>query len=233
MEPAFLSAWPALAVAFEGQWLARLSAGYSKRANSVTCLGPDGDPARIDRFAAHYRRHGLVPTFRVTPLAPGWLDGELAARGYTVLDPTLTMTAPGGGEPDPDWREEPAVTEAWCLSYAEAAGVAPRHLPAMRAMFGRIVPEAAFGTLVLGGAIAGWAMVVRDGPWAGIADVMVRPDLRGRGLGRRLMRAVLAGAAERTAWLQVTEANAAARALYASLGFTEAYRAHYRIAPAR
>jgi ribosomal protein S18 acetylase RimI-like enzyme len=220
-------------VAHEGLWLMRMAAGYSKRANSVTCLGPDGDPDRIARVEAHYRRHGLTPTFRLSPLAPDWLDAELAGRGYTVLDPTLTLIAPGGDDPDPAWHEEAAVSPAWCLGYAEAAGVPARHQPTMQAMFARIVPEVAFGTLRMDGAAAAWAMVALDGPWAGISDAVVRPDLRGRGLGRRLMRATLARAAGRTVWLQVTAANSAARALYASLGFTEAYRGRYRIAPDR
>lgn len=233
LESAFLSSWPALGHVYDGQWVARFAAGYTKRANSVTCLGADGDPARIDRIAAHYHRRNQKPIFRISPLVPEWLDAALAGRGYTVLDPTLTLIADGGGEPDPDWHEARDVTDAWCAAYAAASGVPPHHVPTMRAMFSRIIPEVAFGTLRSGGEVAGWAMVVRDGAHVGIADVVIRPELRGRGLGRRLMRAVLAGAAGRTAWLHVTEANTAARGLYAALGFTEAYRCHYRIAPDR
>lgn len=231
LEPAFLASWPALATARHGQWVARFAAGYSKRANSVTCLGRDGDEARIDRIAAQYAQRHQPAIFRITPLAPAWLDGALARRGYTVVDPVrfLTLDAPEGA-PDPGWHTEPAASAAWCAGYAAASGIAPRHLPTMQAILARIVPEAAFGTLRIDGAPAGWALVVRDGPLAAIFDVVVRPDLRGRGLGRRLMAAMLAGAAGRTAWLQVIETNAAARALYASLGFSEAYRAHYRAA---
>lgn len=233
LESAFLSAWPALSTAFDGLWVARLAAGYSKRANSVVCLGADGDADRIDRIEAHYARHGQPALFRLNPLAPDWLDAELARRGYTVLDPTLTLTMPGGGAAVPDWRAEATASAAWCAAYAAASGIDGRHCATMQAMFARLVPEAAFGTLHVDGVPAGWAMVVRDGTLAAIFDVIVRPDLRGRGLGRRLMRAVMAETAGRIAWLQVTEANTAARALYASLGFTEAHRGHYRVAPAR
>ncbi len=231
LETAFLSAWPALSIAFDGLWVARLAAGYSKRANSVVCLGADGDADRITRMEALYARHGQPALFRINPLAPGWLDDALARRGYTVLDPTLTLTARAGGSVDPGWRTETAASAAWCAAYAAASGIAARHCPTMRAMFARLVPEAVFGTLHVEGTPAGWAMVVRDGPLAAIFDVIVRPDLRGRGIGRRLMAAVLAETTGRTAWLQVTEANTAARALYASLGFAEAYRSHYRVAP--
>jgi RimJ/RimL family protein N-acetyltransferase len=51
----------------------------------------------------------------------------------------------------------------------------------------------------------------------------VRPEVRGRGLARRLLEAVLAHAATEVEILQlaVTTDNAAARALYAGLGFVE------------
>jgi len=55
-----------------------------------------------------------------------------------------------------------------------------------------------------------------------LAEVYVRPDLRGRGLGRRLMEATLAHLAERGATyvdLTTTNADEAAVALYESLGF--------------
>lgn len=231
LEPAFLAAWPALAVEWHGQWAARFADGYSKRANSVTCLGPDGDEARVERIAAAYAARRLPPVFRITPLAPAWLDGALARRGYAVVDPVRFMTLSAAATaPDPDWQAASAATAEWCAGYAAASGIAPRHLPTMQAILARIVPEAVFGTLRLEGAPAGWALVVRDGPLAAIFDVVVRPDLRGRGLGRRLMAAVLAEAAGRTAWLQVIETNAVACGLYASLGFTEAYQAHYRAA---
>ena len=62
---------------------------------------------------------------------------------------------------------------------------------------------------------------------AEILTLAVRPDARGRGQGRRLVtegaaRAGLGGA-ERI-FLEVAEDNAAARALYARTGFTEAGR---------
>ena len=65
---------------------------------------------------------------------------------------------------------------------------------------------------------------------AGEAEVLtlaVRPEARGGGVGRRLMRALLAEAAVAGAtelFLEVAETNAPARALYAGLGATEAGR---------
>lgn len=54
-----------------------------------------------------------------------------------------------------------------------------------------------------------------------IAELHVRPDAQGRGLGRALLRAALDGATERTAALSVLDAaDSPARHLYEAEGFT-------------
>jgi GNAT superfamily N-acetyltransferase len=54
-----------------------------------------------------------------------------------------------------------------------------------------------------------------------IAELHVRPDAQGHGLGRALLRAALADAAEQTAALSVLDAeDSPARHLYADEGFT-------------
>lgn len=54
-----------------------------------------------------------------------------------------------------------------------------------------------------------------------IAELHVRPDAQGNGLGRALLRAALAGAVERTAALSVLDAeDSPAQHLYAAEGFS-------------
>jgi GNAT superfamily N-acetyltransferase len=85
------------------------------------------------------------------------------------------------------------------------------------------------GCLLLARDGTGWAGCVALRPFgdgtAEIKRLYVRPARRGGGLGRRLAEAVLAEA-ERLGYpavrLDTTEAMAAARALYASLGFVPA-----------
>lgn len=57
-----------------------------------------------------------------------------------------------------------------------------------------------------------------------IANVAVKHEYRGRGIGRKLTERALAGVMERkgsAAWLQVREDNPLAHGLYLSMGFTE------------
>lgn len=59
---------------------------------------------------------------------------------------------------------------------------------------------------------------------AQITNVAVAPEVRGRGLGRRLMEAAIACAkagGARAMTLEVRPSNVAARSLYASFGFVE------------
>jgi ribosomal-protein-alanine N-acetyltransferase len=75
---------------------------------------------------------------------------------------------------------------------------------------------------------AGFGQLVwRSGGRAHLARVIVRPDARGRGLGRVLVRALLERAwsrGARLATLNVYAENAAARRLYEAAGFSVADR---------
>jgi GNAT superfamily N-acetyltransferase len=54
-----------------------------------------------------------------------------------------------------------------------------------------------------------------------IAEVHVRPEYQHQGIGRRLMRTLTAGRAERTAVLSTQDCESTARLLYRSLGFAD------------
>lgn len=75
------------------------------------------------------------------------------------------------------------------------------------------------------GAAAAWFLGVA--PEAELVDVRVASDLRGRGLGRRLLQSALAElevAGIRRVFLEVRESNQPARALYRQLGFADTGR---------
>jgi len=99
----------------------------------------------------------------------------------------------------------------------------------------RIVELLAQDTLVLlaGSGPDGLAVLrFRPGIWSAalecyLAELYIKPELRGRGIGRELMQAVLIAARERGADhidLGTSEDDMAARALYESLGFVNRER---------
>ncbi len=128
-------------------------------------------------------------------------------------------------------RIEPGATPAWLNGIAAAQGVAPSHRPIHDRIVQAIALPTAFATALFDGKTAGFGLGVGERGAVGLFDIVVRPEFRGRGLGRALTRALMAwgrdGGAE-TAYLQVFDANRAARGLYESLGFRAAYPYHYR-----
>lgn len=72
------------------------------------------------------------------------------------------------------------------------------------------------------GELLGHAALWTAGPEAELGDLAVRPEARGRGVGRTLLRAALEEAERRrarTIFLEVRESNAPARGLYEAAGF--------------
>ena len=93
---------------------------------------------------------------------------------------------------------------------------------------------AAFATLSLDGEDSAWGLAVAERGYVGLYDIVVAPNLRGLGLGRRLVGSLMAWGRQEgasTAYLQMRETNEVAAALYASLGFTTGYRYTHRVLP--
>jgi GNAT superfamily N-acetyltransferase len=239
LERAMLTSWPSLSVVYDGDWVVRLADGYTKRANSVTCLGGDDTDLdrRIDRVTGIYSERDQPTIFRLSPLAPPALDDALADRGWRWFDETIVMTTSLddlGADPfstDGDVKIDKAPDEAWLRSCDRIDGSAPKHLVTLSTMIERLVPPAGFGRINGTDGIDALALVVVDGDHAGAFEVLTKPEKRRQGLARRLLSALYAWSADqgaKTAWLSVLVHNCPAVQLYQSLGFSEVYRYHHR-----
>jgi ribosomal protein S18 acetylase RimI-like enzyme len=247
LEERGFNAWPAPRNVYFGGWVLRLGGGYTKRANSANALGgrrelradsinawtPQRDFAEVQAEAERFYAAAGQPTiFRLTPLAGAEPDLALAAAGYEKVDPCTVMTAPlAQAAAAAHVRVETGATPAWLNGVTAAQGVAPSH----RAIHDRIVQSialpAGFATAYAGGAAAGFGLCVVDRSAVGLFDIVVRPEFRGRGLGRRITGALMhwgRAAGAQSAYLQVFQANQVAIGLYESLGFRAAYPYHYR-----
>lgn len=236
LERRAMAAWPALTTETIGGWTFRAAGGCTKRANSANALTPSLPFGQIRSGAERfYAELGLPTIFRITPLAD--VDETLDRAGYALLDPSFVMTAELGTarlSGNVDIGDTPSAE--WLAGIAAANGLDAALRPIHDAIVGAIAPPAGFAILRDGDRPIAFGLAVLDQGAVGLFDIVVTPDERGRGHGRAVTAALLdwgrrTGA--RSAYLQVRDGNAAALALYTSLGFAEAYRYHYRIAPGR
>lgn len=223
-------AWPAREEAHLGGWLLRAASGHTGRANSCWTLETPDRPVddAIQAVEDWYAARGLAPMFRTTDGAtvPSDLGALLAARGYAQEMETLVMLGPLTARAD----AQVSLSSASDAGFREVLfGVEHRgdgDAQERLEVLSRIPAPVAFAKLEVEGRPAAVGVCAVEGEWAGLSAMRTLADARRQGLGRRVVGALHAFAAEagaRRAYLQVEAANDPAIALYRSLGFSPAY----------
>lgn len=232
LEDLSMTAWPAPRRIIHRGWALYFAAGHTGRANSANAMVPLAgiDDATIALFEAEYRRQGLAPMFRLTPLCPPDLGGRLSGRGYVVASKSKVLFRPlaglAGVSPDASVRVQEKLDQTWMDAYRRMMPVPEPEIPALLSILTGIAVRPRFATLWQDGQPVAACLSVLDRDWAGFFKVACRADRRGQGLSRRLMADMMARAAAEGAtgaYLQVGSENAPALALYARLGFRHLY----------
>lgn len=236
LESRLVNAWPSFEVELADGWLLRFAEGYSKRANSATAIVPG---ARLDPdLLAHIRRsfdeRGLPVCVRLTGLEDDGCDAVLAGAGLVSHDPSLVMVAglDASHVRDAAMVVRPVAKPSWIAAAAAAYGGHKADGEKLGRIVRLIRQPAAFATLLLDGEAAAFGFAVAERGYVGLYDIVVAPNLRGLGLGRRLVAGLMAWGREAgatRAYLQMREANEVAHGLYRSLGFATAYRYTQRV----
>ena len=228
-------------------WLLRLSPGKARRARCINALAAGRLPL-ADKLALAgetFAEAGLPLLVRITRFTqPAGLDDQLAALGYTVLDPTRVMVRPdlqaGPLTPltplTPGLCLEPMEAVAFAQAVGalrgsspdECAGHAHRLLHSPVPYRGYVLRDAATAQVLACGQFA------REGAFVGLYDIFTHGQARGRGLAMLLCERLLylsANEGAKVAYLQVAGDNHAARRIYERLGFVDGYGYHYRQPP--
>ena len=239
LERATLNALPAPRVHFDGPFVVRAFLGGTGRANAACSLDAARDPgmsARIERIAAHYRRLGLTPRVRSSPLDPEGLGEHLRGTGWVAADESLVTCGALGplGRLVPEVEFLPAPDAAWLevIGTAEYQSVA-RKAEKQQAVKLFAIP-ATWLLLRVDGTPAAAMATTCDGDFCGVFDLVVRPEFRRRGLARRMIGAAAHWAGEQGAlqmFAQVAAANTASRTLQEGIGMMERYRYTYFLRP--
>ncbi len=232
-ETCLRDAWPAADDVDCHGWRLRATAGGYVRANSVWPGMFNGEIATaIAEAEAFYATRGLSARFQVFDTAePAGLDAALAERGYASDPPCSTLAKPVAGSAaagDVVLTAEP--TASWLgvyepLQSAERAAELP-------GILARLPRDHVFLVAHAGGGAVAVALAVNIAGTVAIDCVATDPQARRTGAATRVMLAADAWAMNRAARrlvLHVVDANHAAAALYARLGYARVSGYHYRV----
>jgi N-acetylglutamate synthase len=114
----------------------------------------------------------------------------------------------------------------WLNGVSALQGAEKSNADHFAAILRRLRVAAFFASIAVDGKPVGFGYAAVDRGMADIGSIILDPAMRGRGLGRDLVNALLAKIAETgayTAFLQVVESNRVAVNLYRSLGFRYLY----------
>lgn len=224
--------WPAATQKTAGGFTIRDGQGGGKRASAATLADP---LSGADIVAAEQAMAQLgQPALFMVRVGEDALDHALSARGYEIVDPvnlylspadTIATELPPRTIAIPSTEPLTIMAEIW-----ETGGIGPARLEVMRRVSGAKTyllsrsEDQPAGTAFVG-MLEGVAM---------LHALEILPEHRRKGLGRWAMRRAAFWALEQGApWVSVlcTQANAAANALYLSLGMQLKGTYHYRIKP--
>lgn len=217
-----------------GDWLVPLDEGPIGRARSAVPLRHhDVDVAALPVIEELYRGHGLPPAFRIADsagLRP--VEERLAAGGLRAQQPTLvqigelaTMRSVTDGEPA---EVSAAPDEGWAQVFL-GEGFDPVDGAGRVAALSRAQNTFYASVRQQGATVAVGALAIGFG-WASVHGMRTVAGQRGRGLAGRVLAGIAQAALERgvqRVFLQVEEANGAARSLYRRAGFATVWRYRY------
>jgi GNAT superfamily N-acetyltransferase len=240
IEELSLSAWPALQTEVYDGWLLRFAEGYTKRSNSVNPLYAStiALEEKVEHCERTYRGRGLPTIFKLLDTeAHKGIDEKLATKGYERLDETSVRVL--------DLRSLYEISSSSSISSIEIGeafdgewldGLCACNLKAqirgtVERVLGNLLSPAIVVKARIDGRIVGCGYGAVERGYVGVFDIIVEKEMRGRGLGEGIVRAILERARSMgtlRAYLQVVSGNVPAENLYTKIGFSEAYRYWYR-----
>jgi GNAT superfamily N-acetyltransferase len=220
--------WPALEQVALGDWILRASGKFTMRANSVLALGSPNiamDEA-INKVVEFYQARDLTPAFHIALPTHVELDALLESKGWSekiivhVMVADIYRSALSNCERGA-WEFAHEPSDEW-LNLQNDAGA--------REIMARY--PAIYAGLRVDGHLVAVGRAANLEKWTVLTRLFVRPELRGRGLGKILLTALLHQASNHgatKALLQVGSRNAPAIRLYKESGFTLHHAYKYRV----
>jgi GNAT superfamily N-acetyltransferase len=232
------NAWPALNSQLYDGWVLRLSEGVTRRSNSISPIYASSLDIhkKIDHCEAVFHDAGFPVIFKLTEeVHPPDLDKILEKKGYAFdAETSVQLLDLKAVEPcvDDSVSVSDSLDQAWLERFIEYNGYSKDKMDAYGNIIRRIKPLTGFADLYVNGQHAGCGLGVVQDDLLGLFDIVVAPEFRRKGYGKKLVSAIMNwGKAHgaQTAYLQVMLDNPAGLALYRDLGFKEIYKYWYRV----
>ena len=237
LEELSMAAWPSLATILYDGWVIRLSDGYGNRGNSVNPIYPSKIDLeeKIIYCDDFFARHNLPATYKLAECEEqARLEKRLDDLDYRKINETSIQTCRMDsmtGKKHEGIVIKEDFDSFWTDSVIAYNKIEEKYVPVFKAILGNIAMEKIVIRKETEGVTAGCGYAVIGRGYAGIFDIVVREDLRGKGYGREIVETLLWEAKKRGAeksYLQVMLNNQAALHLYKKLGYREEYRYWYR-----
>lgn len=234
------NSWPAFIQQTLGTWRLRANMNVTKRANSVYTSGsfPEYGEWR-DVVEDFYTRRSISPCFYISETSPAKLDSILDSIGYRKDFECYTMVSSCSEVMAHIKESDHFVSEfageassRWIYEFMRLEGYSPDRYEGYAHIFSAIGPKKAFVSLYHKGKLIALGTAVVERGWAGLSNIVVDAEHRGKGAGTALLRSLVDwsfGNGADKLYLQVLKDNSSALSLYGKLEFTPLFEYHYRL----
>ena len=217
-------------------WLMRFANGFTGRANSISLLYPSTKPIeeKVSYCEECYAKQGQPALFKLTDGNKDFSD-FLTSRGYQVVTPTDIMVIDDlssvGGKLLFEDCIFSSTPDEWLPYFFEYENITDeKKQETFRQILSKALVQTIYCSVIHEGKVVACAGAAIEHGYALIQYVIVSEAARGKGIGEKLCRALIAKAKEsgaHHAYLQVLQSNEIAKNLYKKLGFKKEYSYWY------
>ena len=210
--------WKAREEKSAGNWIFRADVGITRRANSGLILGPGN---HIDELIIWYQSRGMNPTIALAPEINHEIDAELEGRGFKILVESNVMVKDGQtSEIDFEYEISDSPNKNWLAVYSDDA---------IKPLLERT--PAKYLSITESNQVLAIGRIAFADDWAVLSRIWVHPEHRGKGIGRKMLRALENESGGAKLALQVEKSNEIASALYQSEGYQIHHTYRFRTLP--
>ncbi len=213
-------------------WIMRFANGFTGRANSISILYPSTKPIeeKVSYCEECYAKQGQPALFKLTDGDKDFSD-FLTSRGYQVVTPTDVMVMDDLSSVGSKSLFEDCIfsstPDEWLPSFFEYENITDeKKQETFRQILSKALVQTIYCSVIHEGKVVACAGAAIEHGYALIQYVIVSEAARGKGIGEKLCRALIAKAKEsgaHHAYLQVLQSNEIAKNLYKKLGFKKEY----------